>query len=46
MVDLKDALKTLTSGKCRDPEGLIQEIFKENVVGKDLKRSMLIMLVN
>ena len=43
MEDLEDALKTLKNGKCRDPEGLIREIFKEDVIGKDLKRSMLVM---
>ena len=43
MEDLEDALKTLKNGKCRDPEGLIREIFKEDVIGKDLQRSMLVM---
>ena len=41
MTDLEDALKTLKNGKCRDPEGLNHEIFKEKVIGDDLKRSML-----
>ena len=43
MKDLNDALKDLKSGKSRDPEGLIREIFREEVIGDDLKRSMLIM---
>ena len=43
MQDLEDALKELKSGKCRDPDGLIREIFKEEVIGRDLKKSMLIM---
>ena len=33
----------MKNGKCRDPEGLIREIFKEDLIGKDLKRSMLTM---
>ena len=41
MKDLEDAIKTLKNGKCRDPEGLIREIFKEDVIGEDLKLSML-----
>ena len=43
MSDLEEALKQLKSGKCRDPEGLIREIFKEGVIGDDLKQSMLIL---
>ena len=43
MNDLEEAIKTLKNGKCRDPEGLIREIFKEDVIGEDLKRSMLTM---
>ena len=44
MKDLDDALKTLKAGKCRDPDGLIAEIFKEEVIGSDLKHSMLVMM--
>ena len=44
MTDLDDALKQLKSGKCRDPEGLIRDIFKEEVIGDDLKNSMLVLL--
>ena len=43
MKDLEAALKSLKPGKCRDPEGLIREIFKEGVIGEDLKRSMLLL---
>ena len=43
MSDLEDALKSLKNGKCRDPEGLIREIFKEDVLGENLKKSMLLM---
>ena len=37
-------LKKLKNGKCRDPDGLIREIFKEEVIGDDLKKSLLKML--
>ena len=43
MADLEEALKSLKPGKCRDPAGLIREIFKEEVIGEDLKQSMLIL---
>ena len=36
-------MKSLKPGKCRDPEGLIRELFKEDVIGKDLKKSMLLL---
>lgn len=32
MKDLEEALKKLKTGKCRDPEGLIRDIFKEGLV--------------
>ena len=38
MKDLEIALKKLKTGKCRDPEGLIREVFKEDVIGDDLKK--------
>ena len=44
MADLEDALKELKNGKCRDPEGLIREVFKTDVIGDDLKNSLLILL--
>ena len=44
MSDLEKALKDLKKNKSRDPEGLINELFKMNVIGDDLKRSLLVML--
>ena len=41
--DLEKAIKSLKSGKCRDPEGLIKEIFKEKCLGENLKESLLIL---
>ena len=38
------ALKSLKDGKWRDPEGLVREIFKEGVIGEDLKISLLELL--
>ena len=43
MNDLDEVLKNLKEGKCRDPEGLIREMFMEEVIGTDLKKSMLIL---
>ena len=43
MKDLEDALKDLKRGKCRDPEGLIREIFREEVLGENLKKSLLVL---
>ena len=39
--DLKDALKQLGNGKSRDPEGHINELFKESVAGSDLFEAVL-----
>ena len=44
MKDLKTALKDLKTNKARDHEGLVNDIFKLNVIGDDLKRSLLLML--
>ena len=44
MKDLEMALQSLKDGKCRDPEGLIRDIFKEGVIGEDLKISLLELL--
>ena len=44
MKDLEAVLKSLQTGKCRDPEGMIQDIFKEEVIGDDLKESLLMLL--
>ena len=43
IADLEQALKDLKNNKSRDPEGFINEIFKPNVIGSDLKDSMLVM---
>ena len=39
--DLEAAIKSLKKGKCRDPEGIVREIFMEDSMGADLKQSML-----
>ena len=44
MEQLELVLKNLKTGKCRDPDGIIREVFKEEVFGEDLKRSLLLML--
>ena len=44
MNDLINVLKSLKNGKCRDPEGMIRKIFKEEVIGEDLKISLLMLL--
>ena len=41
MADLEKALSNLKNNKSRDFEGLINEIFKTNVIGSDLKQSLL-----
>ena len=38
---LENVLKSLKNGKCRDPQGLINEIFKPAVAGENLKVSLL-----
>ena len=43
MSDIDKALKDLKSNRSRDPEGLINEIFKQDVIGEDLKESLLVM---
>ena len=44
MSDLERALKDLKKNKSRDHEGLVNEIFKLDVIGDDLKRSLLMKL--
>ena len=39
--ELKIVLKSLKNQKCRDPAGLINEIFKPGVIGLDLQHSLL-----
>ena len=46
MEDLDRALANLKNNKSRDPEGYINEIFKIGVIGTDLKKSLLEMLIN
>ena len=41
--DLNEALANLKNGKARDYNGFANEIFKEDVIGKNLKESLLIM---
>ena len=43
MNDLNMALRNLKSGKCRDQVGLVREIFQKDIIGDDLKKSMLMM---
>ena len=42
--ELLKVLKSLKSGKCRDPGGLINEIFKPDVLGSDLQEALLDLL--
>ena len=41
--DLDRVLSKLKNDKSRDPHSLIREIFKPGVIGKDLKKSMVIL---
>ena len=43
MNELEAALKDLKRNKSRDPEGYVNEIFKKEVIGDNLKMSMLTM---
>ena len=43
LADLEKALKDLKKGKSRDHEGFINELFKDEVIGDDLKNSLLLM---
>jgi hypothetical protein len=43
MEDLESVLSSLKKNKCRDPKGLVNELFSTDVAGKDLKKSMLIL---
>ena len=43
MSDLDWALSDLKTNKSRDHEGLINEIFKKEVIGKNLNDSLLLM---
>ena len=37
-------MNSLKNGRCRDPEGFINELFKHDVAGKDLRSSLLYIL--
>ena len=39
--ELEAALKTLKKDKARDPNGWVNELFKEGIAGKNLKLSLL-----
>jgi len=41
--NLDKVLKHLKNNKARDPNGLVNELFKQGVAGKDLKNSLLIL---
>ena len=43
MIELEKVLKHLKSGKSKDFEGYIPELFKEGVIGNNLKESLLMM---
>ena len=43
MKDLEEALKNLKNNKSRDFEGYVNELFKQETIGGDLKESILIM---
>ena len=44
MKELETVLKSTKTGKARDPEGMVREIFKPNVIGDNMKVSLLYML--
>ena len=44
MDELEDVIKFLKTKKSRDPYGFINELFKPNVAGDDLKTALLIMM--
>ena len=39
--ELESVLRKLKRGRCRDPQGLINELFQDGVTGTDLKKSLL-----
>lgn len=42
--DITETLKSLKNGKCKDPMGLINEIFKPPTAGSDMIQSLLLMM--
>ena len=41
--ELQKVLTSLKNNKCRDPQGLVNEIFKPDIAGSDLQQSLLIL---
>ena len=44
MKELENVLRTSKTGKARDPEGMVRELFQPNMIGSDLKQSLLYLL--
>ena len=44
MTDILKATKSLKKNQCRDPNGLIHELFHQDVMGQDLKRALLFLM--
>ena len=42
--ELEATLKSIKTGKSRDPDNMVCDIFKEGVIGHDLKHSILLMM--
>ena len=42
--ELDKVLKSLKTGKCKDPNNYIFELFKDGVIGDDLRESLLLMM--
>ena len=38
--DLEEATKSLKNNQSRDPNGMISDLFKHNIAGKDLKKAL------
>ena len=41
LIELDKAIKDLNTGRARDPSGLFAKLFKINVMGVNLKKSLL-----
>jgi hypothetical protein len=41
--EVEKVLKSLKSGKCKDPDGYIRDLFQVETIGTDLKESILMM---
>ena len=44
MNELENVLKSLKSGKSKDPDNYIRELFQDGTIGKDLKQSIQFMM--